>query len=181
MTLSSENNLVRKIVKFWVSWKTSQLANLWLKLWLFMFVAKKYKQFGFLNDSSLNQNSFSDFHKHKLLLSTGKKNIWISFCNSSFRSSFGDIPPKTGGVDGRGLGGQSGMVAIHPTSGKISHSNPTTSESMSYSTIMPSKFNITSTLFGLKNAVHHYISAEKETHDENSRPTKLPLETVYSQ
>ena len=80
MTLSSENNLVRKIVKFWVSWKTSQLANLWLKLWLFMFVAKKFKQFGFLNDSSLNQNSFSDFHKHKLLLSTEKKKTseWVS-------------------------------------------------------------------------------------------------------
>ena len=136
MTLSSENNLVRKIVKFWVSWKTSQLANLWLKLWLFMFVAKKYKQFGFLNDSSLNQNSFLTFININFYFQL-EKNIWISFCNSSFRSSFGDIPPKTGGVDGRGLGGQSGMVAIHPTSGKISHSNPTTSESMSYSTIMP--------------------------------------------
>ena len=36
------------------------------------------------------------------------------------------------------------MVAIHPTSGKISHSNPTTSESMSYSTIMPLGQNLVS-------------------------------------
>ena len=119
-----------------MSWKTSQLANLWLKLWLFMFVAKNTNNLVFWMTLVWIKIVFLTFININFYFQL-EKNIWISFCNSSFRSSFGDIPPKTGGVDGRGKGGQSGMVAIHPTSGKISHSNPTTSESMSYSTIMP--------------------------------------------
>ena len=63
------------------------------------------KQVGFksLIYSSINRNNFADFHKHKLLLSR-ENNIWNSSSISPFRSSFGDIPSKTGGNGWPGLG-----------------------------------------------------------------------------